>query len=220
MSALRRAWRGLVRFGFRLLYNEFAWTYDLVSRVVSLGQWHTWQQTALPYLNVGPGARVLELAHGTGELQADLHNRAMFAVGVDLSPNMGRVARRKLVRRGLPARLTRANAAWLPFASQSFDAVASTFPTDFILRPAVLREANRVLIPGGRLVIVFNGILTLKTAPAQALEWLYHVTGQRGPWPGDPSQAFHEAGFEAEVRTEELPRSVVLLVVATKTRGV
>ncbi|MCZ7544410.1 MAG: hypothetical protein M5R40_13175 [Anaerolineae bacterium] len=43
---LERLWWALVRFGFRLLYNELAFTYDLVSRVVSLGQWRAWQRAA------------------------------------------------------------------------------------------------------------------------------------------------------------------------------
>ena len=71
MSWPRRAWRSLLRFGFRLLYHELAWTYDLVSRVVSLGQWRTWQRTALEHLAARRGDPILELAHGTGDLQID-----------------------------------------------------------------------------------------------------------------------------------------------------
>ena len=52
---------------------------------------------------------------------------------------------------------------------------------------------------------------------ARSLEWLYRVTGQRGPFPGDPAAAFRAAGFEAEVVTATLPRSVALLAVAVKS---
>jgi hypothetical protein len=55
---MKRLWWGLVRFGFRLLYNEFAFTYDTVSKVVSLGAWRCWQRAALKYLAVPPGARI------------------------------------------------------------------------------------------------------------------------------------------------------------------
>ncbi len=64
-------WR-LVKFGFRLLYNEMAFTYDAVSWIASLGEWREWQRAALKHLNVQPDAHVLELAHGTGNLQLDL----------------------------------------------------------------------------------------------------------------------------------------------------
>jgi hypothetical protein len=51
MRSAPSLWWRLVRFGFRLLYNEFAFSYDLVSKVVSLGAWRCWQQSALKHLN-------------------------------------------------------------------------------------------------------------------------------------------------------------------------
>ncbi|MGD1994820.1 MAG: hypothetical protein PVI59_16625, partial [Anaerolineae bacterium] len=62
---MRRLWWAFVRVFFRLLYNQCAWTYDLVAWVVSLGQWNAWGRTAMPHLS---GGRVLELAHGAGHL--------------------------------------------------------------------------------------------------------------------------------------------------------
>ncbi|MER3543218.1 MAG: hypothetical protein C4311_01115 [Chloroflexota bacterium] len=59
----------LLRSAFRLLYNELAWTYDWVSQAVSLGQWRSWQRASLARLR---GPRVLEVAHGTGDLLLDL----------------------------------------------------------------------------------------------------------------------------------------------------
>src|SRR5512144_2064080 len=85
----------LLRFGFRLLYNELAWTYDFVSWSVSMGQWRAWQRTALPYLY---GGRVLEVGHGTGNMLLDLLSLGFTPVGLDLSRGMGRIARRKLRR--------------------------------------------------------------------------------------------------------------------------
>lgn len=216
-GGLRQIWWNLVRFGFRLLYNEFAWTYDLVSRVVSLGQWRAWQRAALSHLGP-PGSRILELAHGTGNLQLDLLDAGYESTGLDLSPYMGRIARRKLRRRGVALpRLVRGSAYHLPFAAGTFDAVVSTFPTPFIVQTGVLQEANRVLCPDGKLVIVFNGLLTARTPTTRSLEWLYRVTGQRGPLPGDPAAAFRAAGLDARVVTQALPRSVVLLAVAVKS---
>lgn len=209
-------WWRLVCFGFRLLYNELAWTYDLVSWLVSLGHWRRWQRASIPHLNVEQGAQVLELAHGTANLQLDLLQAGVRVVGLDISPFMGRIARAKLIRSGRVARLVRGSAMSLPFPSESFDAVVSTFPTEFIIHPDTLKEAFRVLSPGGRLVFVPNGMLTLANPLVWFLEWLYRITGQRGPWPEDPLQAFRAAGFSPEMVVEELTGSRVWIIVAEK----
>lgn len=215
-SPLRRAWTRLLRLGFRLLYNEMAFTYDTVSRVVSLGQWRDWQRVALEHLDAPPGAAILELAHGTGDLQIDLLAAGFGPVGVDVSRAMGRIARRKLRGRALPARLVRARAQALPFAANSFPAAVSTFPTEFIVDPATLAELARVLAPGGRLVVVVNGLLTRRGVAEEALEFAYRATGQRGPWPGDIEGRFADAGFAFARVDHPLDGSLVSLIVATK----
>lgn len=201
------------RYAFRLLYNELAWTYDGVSRIVSLGQWRSWQRAALTRLR---GPRVLEVAHGTGDLLLDLEEAGFGPVGLDLSPAMGRLARRKLRRHGRAAPLVRGRAQALPFASESFPSIVSTFPTEFILDPRSLDELWRVLTPGGRLVVVGEARLTGRSLPVRVLEWLYRVTGQRGPWPPDPESLFPVAGFDLRVEVDTLPRSEVVLVIAEK----
>jgi ubiquinone/menaquinone biosynthesis C-methylase UbiE len=210
-------WWRLVRFGFRLLYNEMAFTYDLVSSVVSLGAWHCWQQTVLKHLPPS-GARVLELAHGTGDLQCDLHQAGYRTIGYDLSPYMGRIARRKLRRWDIPAKLVRGKAQTLPFAAASFAAVVSTFPTDFIVAAETLHEVHRVLQADGRLVIVPAAAFEGASAATATLEWLYRVTGQRGASTEDAGIApyFAQFGFEVELVLEPCPRSVAQVIIARK----
>ncbi len=209
-------WWRLVRFGFRLLYNELAFTYDLVSWIVSLGAWRCWVRTSLSHVSVATSERVLELAHGTGNLQLDLSAAGYRAVGCDLSPMMGRIARRKLMGRQLPIRLARGQAQRLPFAAGSFAAVISTFPTDFIVAPETLAEVNRVLKPGGALIVVPNARITGGGALGRLIEWLYRITGQRPASPDQPSLAALFAPFQIEVFAEICPRSEVMMIVARK----
>ncbi|MBN1284542.1 MAG: methyltransferase domain-containing protein [Anaerolineae bacterium] len=215
---IAKLWWALVGFGFRLLYNELAFTYDLVSWVVSFGHWRTWQRVALRYLDAVPGAPVLELAHGTGNLQLDLRARGCRAVGLDLSPQMGRIARRKLARRGWRPALVRASALALPFPDDTFAAIVSTFPTAFIFERATLAEARRVLRPGGRLVIGANARITGTDPLSRLLEFAYRVTGQRGDLPLDAiAQHFEAAGLPAEFVAHQIAGGEVWLLVAVKS---
>src|SRR5512139_2335915 len=86
----------LLRLFFRLLYHEFAFTYDLVAATVSFNRWKDWVMSALPFIE---GRRVLEIGHGPGHLQRVLLSRGLVAVGIDESAQMGRLAQRNL-RRG------------------------------------------------------------------------------------------------------------------------
>lgn len=215
-SKLGKAWWWLVHFAFRLLYNEMAWTYDVVSWVVSLGQWRDWQQTSLKHLNIDAGGIVLEMAHGTGNLQLDLAKAGYRRLAFDVSPHMGQIASRKLRKNHLTPNFVRAKAQAMPFATSSVDAIVSTFPTPFIIELETLQEAHRVLRPRGRLVIVPNAVLTKGGLAKEALETAYRVTGQRGPWAVDLETRFREAGFELSFVAEPCRWSMAQVLVAQR----
>ena len=176
---MRRLWGRAIRYGFRLLYNELAFTYDFVSYSVSLGAWSDWQRAALQFVTVQPGELVLELAHGTGALQIELVRRGYRSIGLDLSASMGQIARKKLSAAEIPVRIVRAHAQALPFHTGSFRTIVSTFPTEFIYEDSTIREIHRVLCPGGEAVIVISGQFEGRGVLRTVLEWLYCVTGQR-----------------------------------------
>lgn len=216
MDHLIKAYIALLRFGFRLLYNELAFTYDAVSWVVSLGEWRSWQRAAIPHLNAPVGSTILEIAHGTANLHLDLRNMGYRMLGLDLSPYMGAIARRKLLHHGLTPQLVRGKAQALPFPDASFDAVVSTFPTEFIVDPATIREVYRVLKPGSRLVFVPNGALTGRGVIEQGIEVAYKATGQRGAWPEHIMDRFTAQGFKLTTLIEPCYRSVAQVVIAEK----
>lgn len=218
MKRVESLWWRLIRFGFRLLYNELAFTYDLVSRIVSLGAWRCWQRASLKHLpDTAASGSILEIAHGTGNLQIDLKRAGYRTVGYDLSPYMGRIASDKLQRAHFTPQLARGMAQELPFPASSFAAVISTFPTDFIVQASTLAEVHRILQPGGRFIIVPNGEFTGGGLFRSFLEWLYRITGQREDVDAPSVEAaFVGQGYRVAVVVEECPRSRSQVVILTK----
>ena len=84
-SSLFRYRSAFMRGFFHLLYHQFAWSYDWVSGLVSLGMWQDWIEVALPYLK---GPKVLELGPGPGHIQKALAERGVESVALEASPQM------------------------------------------------------------------------------------------------------------------------------------
>lgn len=220
----------LLRFFFRLLYHQFAWTYDLVAAAVSFNRWKDWVLSVIPFLE---GSRVLEIGHGPGHLQRALRGHGTLAVGIDASPQMGRLAKRNL-RRGIQPQntaytsealvayaqinLARCVAQYLPFPNDSFDTIVATFPTEYFMDPLTLAEVKRCLIAGGRFVV-----LPVALPRNRLLDWLFKVTHQR---PTEALQViqsklqepFVTAGFATEIKTVDVKSGLLVVVIATRSR--
>lgn len=163
--------RRLYAWACERLYAELAGAYNLISWLVSFGQWDRWRRLALDQLQ---GTRVLELGFGTGELLPHLAARSKLTVGLDLSPAMHQQARRKLAAVDVSLPLVQAQAQTMPFVDCSFDTIVATFPAPYILEPSTLSECARILAPptrtgAGRLVIV--GLWVTTTNPGWE-QWL------------------------------------------------
>jgi len=119
------------------------------------------RQKGLQLLSVTPGEVVLEIGFGTGYSLKEIANSVGEngrAYGIDITPQMLEVTRKRLQKAGLMDRveLYEGDAKSMPYQDNKFDAVymASTlelFDTPDI--PRVLKEIKRVLKPGGRLGI-------------------------------------------------------------------
>ena len=204
----------LLNFFYRHLYHGLAFTYDAVAAVISFGQWIEWTKTVIPFVS---GTRVLELGHGPGHLQRHFLDLGLFAVGLDESSQMGRLARQRLIRAGgAQPNLTRGLGQSLPFRADAFDTIVATFPADYIFAAQTASEARRVLRNGGRLIV-----LPVAWPKNRFLTWLYRVTNE------SPSEAlnvvkakigqpFARAGFDVSVETLEVKSSVLLIVLARK----
>jgi ubiquinone/menaquinone biosynthesis C-methylase UbiE len=200
---------------FDLLYHSCAFAYDLVAAVVSFGRWKDWGLSVIPFIE---GTRILELGHGPGHLQLALRQGSgrdcgLDSVAMDESAPMGRLARKRL---GSSYKLTRALAQKIPFASEAFDSVISTFPSEYIFDMQTLSEAHRVLRSRGRLIV-----LPVAFPTSGVLKWLYKVTGESPAALDDViknkfKQPFTQAGFSVEIKTVELKSSTLLIILATK----
>jgi SAM-dependent methyltransferase len=195
-------------FAFSRLYNEFAWAYDKVSYLVSRGEWRRWQQAALPRLR---GPRILDIGFGTGDLFSEMRNQGYLCYGVELSPSMLKMAKRK----GVEVPLCQARAQDMPFRDGAFDSLVSTFPSSFILDPQAQREMARLLAPGGRLVVVDEGRLLGRDPCSRFLNWAREITS------GDGSlvqlcEVLLGTGLELQVEEERSERSRVGVIVGTK----
>lgn len=113
------------------------------------------EAAVLAALGGRPVGRLLDVGTGTGRMIELIGPRAAAVTGVDLSPEMLRLARGKVEAAGLPhAEVRLADMAALPFADGSQDTVVLHQVLHFAQAPGVvLAECARVLAPGGRLLI-------------------------------------------------------------------
>jgi demethylmenaquinone methyltransferase/2-methoxy-6-polyprenyl-1,4-benzoquinol methylase len=138
----------------REVFQSVAPRYDLMNDLMSLGIHRAWKQIFVTLLDPRPGRTLLDLAGGTGDISFGwLKKGGGPAILSDINPAMLEVGRDRAVERGLIGDLTFlvADAEALPIPDNSMDVVSMAFGlrncTD---KDAVLREARRVLRPGGR----------------------------------------------------------------------
>lgn len=102
------------------------------------------------------GLRVIDLGSGMGTFAIEAARQGARATGIDLAPAALIAARRVASAEGAPATFVRADAAALPVRDGTADAVIAADLTehlDDVTLGRVLREARRVLKPGGQLVL-------------------------------------------------------------------
>jgi demethylmenaquinone methyltransferase / 2-methoxy-6-polyprenyl-1,4-benzoquinol methylase len=171
--------------GSGAMFDRIARRYDAVNRVLSLGLDRGWRRRTVRALQLGAGARVLDLATGTGDLAIDIARAHADAtvIGLDPSRQMLEIARDKLTRRGLAGRITlvRGDAQQLPYRDGEMDAATIAFGIRNVPdRSAALAEMARVVRRGGRVAILELGVPRRGLLARAARFHTHHVVPRLG----------------------------------------
>lgn len=137
----------------RRRYDRIAPIYDVLDLSMELLAFRRWRARLWERVGTKPG-RLLEVGVGTGKNIPHWPAEAEITA-IDLSPRMLTRARRRSTERGTQARLEAMDVEQLSLDDGSFDVAVATFVFCSVARPeAGLREVQRVLRPGGRLLLL------------------------------------------------------------------
>jgi len=142
------------------VFSRVASKYDIMNDLMSVGIHRAWKEALMDWLAPRPGQRLLDVAGGTGDVAFRFLGRAgatARATVCDLTAPMLDEGRKRAEAESLADRLdwVVGDAMALPFADNSFDVYTISFGIRNVTRiPDALREAYRVLRPGGRLMVL------------------------------------------------------------------
>jgi ubiquinone/menaquinone biosynthesis methyltransferase len=136
----------------RNLFDAIVPTYDLLNRLLSLGTDRIWRMQAVKELAPLANKKVLDLCCGTGDMSLLLRRKGAKTFSIDFSRQM---VLKGVEKKRLDKRTTIADASRLPYKEESCDAAAIAFGIRNIPDLNLfLKEVQRVLVPGGRFLIL------------------------------------------------------------------
>ena len=142
------------------VFHSVANKYDVMNDLMSMGIHRLWKRYTIELSGVRPGQKVLDLAGGTGDLAAKFA-RIVGQTGhvtlSDINNSMLNVGRDRLTDKGILGNVdfVQANAECLPFPDNHFDLITIAFGLRNVTdKDAALKSMNRVLKPGGKLLVL------------------------------------------------------------------
>ena len=142
----------------RGVFDSVASKYDVMNDVMSGGLHRAWKAYTLMVANLKEGDKALDIAGGTGDLALAFSKKVGTSgqvVHTDINEAMLRVGRDRLTDKGVILPTLVCDAEKLPFPDSHFDLVSVAFGLrNMTHKDAALKEMNRVLRPGGKLLVL------------------------------------------------------------------
>lgn len=140
------------------MFDNIAPKYDFLNRLLSMRIDTIWRKKSMNLLKPLKPKRILDVATGTADFAIELRKlNPDEIVGIDISEQMLAYGRVKVQKKGLDKLITlsKADSENLPFEDNSFDAITVAFGVRNFEHTIIgLQEMNRVLRPGGMLVVL------------------------------------------------------------------
>ncbi len=157
------------------VFNSVASKYDIMNDVMSVGIHRVWKDAMMDWLAPRPGQKLLDVAGGTGDISFRFLKRAGYghSTVLDLTRPMLEEGRKRAEADRMADSLdwVTGDAMALPFPDNTFDVYTISFGIRNVTRPLdALKEAYRVLRPGGRLMV-----LEFSQLPNEGLQKLYDL---------------------------------------------
>ncbi len=160
----------------RLKATWMSGDFDKIAQIIAAGG-----AEFIARLQLAPGARVLDVACGTGNLSFPAARARARVTGVDIAPNLLATARARAQAEGVQIQFDEGDAEALPYADAAFDEIVTMFGAMFAPQPQlVAAEMARVCQPGGRVAMA-------NWTPAGFIGQLFKITSQHVPPPPMPS---------------------------------
>ena len=142
----------------RGVFDSVASKYDIMNDLMSGGMHRAWKAYTVMVANLKEGDRALDIAGGTGDLSlafAKKVGKTGQVVHTDINYAMLSTGRERLLNKGLVLPTVVCDAEKLPFPDGHFDLVSVAFGLrNMTHKDAALKEMNRVLKPGGKLLVL------------------------------------------------------------------
>ncbi len=142
----------------RGVFDSVAPKYDLMNDLMSLGLHRAWKAYTVTVANLKEGDRALDIAGGTGDLAMAFSKKvgkSGLVVHTDINEAMLSTGRNRLLDAGVVLPTLVCDAEKLPFSDNYFDLVSVAFGLrNMTHKDIALAEMNRVLKPGGKLLVL------------------------------------------------------------------